>query len=266
MVMYIASPALMVEAFVQPFDALHLYDAGVCSILTIATIAICALIAHVFYEDKESISQFGVVFSNTGFVGIPLVQHVLGEEYVFYVTICIAALTFFIWTYGVYLVTGSMKEVSFKKIFTNPAVLSLFVGFALFISSATLPESVANATSTLGSINTGLAMIVLGCYLAQTKLSLVLKDLRIYKVSFLRLVVAPLAIFLMLLVLPSGFVTSDIKMVVLITFATPVGAMCAMLSQKYGADYEYGAGIVSLSTVLSLVSMPCILSLGMALF
>jgi malate permease and related proteins len=41
--------------------------------------------------------------------------------------------------------------------------------------------------------------------------------------------------------------------------------MVAMLSQKYGANYEYGAGIVSLSTLLSLVSMPIILGIGAAI-
>ena len=69
---------------------------------------------------------------------------------------------------------------------------------------------------------------------------------------------------LVLWLIPSSLVPSDIKMVVLITFSTPVGAMVAMLSQKYGANYEYGAGIVSLSTLLSLVTMPLVLGLGAA--
>ena len=106
-------------------------------------------------------------------------------------------------------------------------------------------------------------MIVLGCYLAQTRLGHIIRDLRIYKVSLLRLVVSPLLCCALLWLLPAQLISADVKMVVLITFATPVGAMCAMLSQKYGGNYEYGAGLVSLSTLLSLATMPLMLELGM---
>lgn len=90
-----------------------------------------------------------------------------------------------------------------------------------------------------------------------------IRDLRIYRVSLLRLVVSPLLCCALLWLLPAQFISADAKMVVLITFATPVGAMCAMLSQKYGGNYEYGAGLVSLSTLLSLATMPLMLELGM---
>ena len=121
--------------------------------------------------------------------------------------------------------------------------MTLFIGFAFFLFSVPVPDFTSGSLDTLGDVNTGLAMVVLGCYLGQTKLSLIAKDVRAYKVSFLRLVAAPLLTLLVLWLIPSSLVPSDIKMVVLITFSTPVGAMVAMLSQKYGANYEYGAGI-----------------------
>ena len=143
--------------------------------------------------------------------------------------------------------------------------MTLFIGFAFFLFSVPVPDFISGSLDTLGEVNTGLAMVVLGCYLAQTRLSLIVRDLRAYKVSVLRLNVAPLLTLLLLWLVPSALVPSDIKMVVLITFSTPIGAMVAMLSQKYGANYEYGAGIVSLSTLLSLVSMPIILGIGAAI-
>lgn len=264
-VMYVASPAVMVASFVQHFEMTHLVNGGLCVLLTCMVFAICIAVSLIVYRGTEPISRFGVIFSNTGFVGIPLVQHILGQEYVFYVTICIAVLTFVAWTYGVYLVTGSMEEVSLKKVFTNPAVVTLFVGFAIFLFSIPMPEFLTGALDTLGEVNTGLAMVVLGCYLAQTKISLIIRDMRIYKVSVLRLVVAPALTLLALWIIPDAWIATDIKMVILITFSTPVGAMVAMLSQKYGANYEYGAGIVSLSTVMSLVTMPIVLGLGQAI-
>lgn len=150
-----------------------------------------------------------------------------------------------------------------RETFPSELCTLLFVGFALFLLSVRLPDFLSVACSTLGSINTGGAMIVLGCYLAQTRLGHMMRDLRIYKVSLLRLVVSPLLCCALLWLLPAQLISADVKMVVLITFATPVGALCAMLSQKYGGNYEYGAGFVSLSTLLSLATMPLMLELGM---
>lgn len=262
-VMYVASPAAMVTSFLGAFRMEKLVNAGACALLTIVILLMCALVARIFCGSEGRISRFGVIFSNTGFVGIPLVQSILGQEYVLYVTVCIAVSIFFVWTYGVYLVTGSFQEVSLAKVLTNPAVITLFLGFALFLLSVRLPDFLSVACSTLGSLNTGGAMIVLGCYLAQTRLGHMMRDLRIYKVSLLRLVVSPLLCCVLLWLLPVQLISADVKMVVLITFATPVGALCAMLSQKYGGNYEYGAGLVSLSTLLSLATMPLMLELGM---
>lgn len=262
-VMYVASPAVMVTSFLQPFSVEQLREAGVCVVLTTAVFAIAVAMARLVYGNGEKVSQFAVIFSNTGFVGIPLVQSVLGEEYVFYVTVCIATTTFFVWTYGVHLITGSLEQVSLTKVVTNPAVITLFVGFALYVLQVDLPDALSDACAALGALNTGAAMLVLGCYLAQTRLSLIVRDLRIYKASLLRLIASPLATILLLCLLPAGLVPRDIKMVILITFATPVAGMCAMLSQKYGANYEYGTGLISVSTLLSMVSMPLMLELAM---
>ena len=162
-VMYVASPAVMVTSFLGAFRVEKLVNAGACALLTIVILLMCALVARIFCGGEGRISRFGVIFSNTGFVGIPLVQSILGQEYVLYVTVCIAVSIFFVWTYGVYLVTGSFQEVSLAKVLTNPAVTTLFLGFALFLLSVRLPDFLSVACSTLGSINTGGAMIVLDC-------------------------------------------------------------------------------------------------------
>ena len=51
-------------------------------------------------------------------------------------------------------------------------------------------------------------------------------------------------------------------MVVLIAMSTPVGLTVPMFSQMYGGDYKYGAKLVGLSTLLSLITIPMILYLA----
>ena len=57
-----------------------------------------------------------------------------------------------------------------------------------------------------------------------------------------------------------------VKLVVLVALSTPCGTVSAMFPQMFGGDYRFGAGLVSLSTLLSLVIMPLILALGLIVF
>lgn len=77
-VMYVASPAVMVTSFLGAFRMEKLVNAGACALLTIVILLMCALVARIFCGGEGRISRFGVIFSNTGFVGIPLVQSILG--------------------------------------------------------------------------------------------------------------------------------------------------------------------------------------------
>jgi predicted permease len=90
-------------------------------------------------------------------------------------------------------------------------------------------------------------MILLGTYIAKT-----------YNfVCFIKLILIPIII---LKFLPQSL--GEIKKVVLIAMCTPVGLTVPMLSQLYGGDYEYGAKLVGLSTILSLVTIPIVLYLA----
>lgn len=263
-VLYVAAPALTIVSLQEKFDFQLLINAGWAFLLSCVVMGIGAIVSQVVYGSKEPLSHFGVIFSNNGFVGIPLVQNLLGTECVFYVSVCIAATTLLAWTYGVVLISGDKREVSLKRVISNPAIVALVVGFIFFLLSFELPAPIEIACTSLANCNTGMAMFVLGCYLAQTNLRLVLKDLRIYKVALLRLVIVPLLFLGLFVLLPHGMIDYQVEMSIYIAFATPCAAMVAMLSQKFGANYMYGASIVSLTTLISMATMPFILQLAMS--
>lgn len=259
--LYVASPAILLRSLATVFDAGKLVEAGICAVISVAFTLLSAGIARLVYRDRGSIAQIGITVSNMGFIGIPLVQTVLGEEYVFYISVLIAAQVPLTWSYGVWLITRDPKSASLKKVLTNPAVIAVFVGFLLFLCSIELKGIPESAASSLASLNTGLAMIILGVYLAQADLRALLRSKDMYRASFLRLVVAPLACIAILFFLP---LAQPVKMVVLIGFAAPCGTVSAIFPQMFGGDYRLGAGIVSTSTLLSLVSMPIMLAIGLA--
>ena len=261
--LYVAGAAVVVRALAIPFDAEHLVGALACATLTIVFTLAGALVGKLVYRDRGRICQIAIMISNMGFIGIPLVQSVLGEEYVFYVSMCIAAQVPITWTYAVWLASNDKSTISAKKIFTNPAVIAVFVGLVLFLTSTPLPDVLASTIDGLADLNAGIAMIVLGCYLAQADLRSLLRTRSMYLASALRLVAVPAIVIGALVFVPLDPV---IKTTLLIGFSAPAGTVSAIFPQMFGGDYRFGAGIVSLSTLLSLITMPVMLAMGMMLF
>lgn len=261
--LYVAGPAITITAFATTFDAEKLVAGGLCMLLTVLFTLGSATIGWLVYRDRQRISQMGIMISNMGFMGIPLVQAVLGEEYVFYVSACIAAQIPITFTYGTWLISQDKSEVSPKRILSNPAIIAVFVGVALFFASIEL-DGIAKATASgLSGLNTGLAMIVLGSYLAQADLRGILRNKNLYLTHFIRLVVVPLIIVAILWVMP---LSTPIKLTLLIAFAAPSGTVTAIFPQMFNKDYRFGAGLVSSSTLLSLLTMPIMLSIGLMVF
>lgn len=261
--LYVANPAITITAFATTFEMEKLIDGAICMVLTWAFTFVAAVIGWFVYRERQRISQLGIMISNMGFVGIPLVQAVLGEEYVFYVTACIAAQVPITFSYGIWLISQDKEEVSPRRVLTNPAVAAVFVGVLLFLGSVHLPGVVESTASGLAGLNTGLAMLVLGSYLAQADIRGILRNKNLYLTNFLRLLAVPLLVVICMLPLP---LPAPIKLALLIAFAAPCGTVTAIFPQMFGKDYRFGAGLVSSSTLLSLITMPCLLGIGLVLF
>lgn len=260
-VLYAASPAIILQSFATQFSFDKLFGALWCFGLSAVITGVAIAITRAIYGADRPLSQMSIIFTNSGFIGLPLVQNVIGPEYAFYVSMCMAAVTFFLWTYGIYLVSQDSREVSLKKVFTNPGVFTLGIGFIVFVGNVTYPEVLDSALSGLGNVNAGLAMVILGAYLAQADIRSLLLDKWVYLASFLRLIIVP-AVFLVILMVVPGL-SLAVKLTLLITFATPSGGVTAMFSQKYGSNYQYGVGLVAFSTLFSLLSMPAVIALAL---
>ena len=258
--MYVATPAVVIQAFAIDYNKAQLINGLWVALFFSLGLLISIIIARLVCGRADRVGQYAVIFSNTGFVGIPIIQSLLGPEYVFYVTMTMAAGTFVMWTYGIYLISGDASLISVKKIVTNPAVIALVVGLVLFFAPVHLPAIVNQVLTGMANLNTGLAMIVLGANLGSSNIGLMIADRRLYKVSVLRLIVVPALVLLTLFVMPCPF---EIKMVVLISEATPSGAATSMLAQMFGGDYQYGTGLVIITTLLSMITMPLVLTFAL---
>ena len=260
--LYVATPCVVVQALAIDFDATRLNTGLVVMLFFLVIFAVSVVIGRFGCGKADRVGTFAVVFSNSGFVGIPLIQGILGDEYVFYVTMTMVAGTITFWTYGVYLMSGDKGEVSIKKILLNPNFIAVVIGVILFFAPIQLPYVVEKVLAGMANMNTGLGMVILGATLGASNIGLMVTDTRLYKAIVLRLVVVPLVCIPILMLMPAPF---EVRMVMMIIAAAPAASATSMLALKYGGDYSYGTGLAIGTTIVSMITMPLVLALAMAI-
>lgn len=259
-VIYVAYPCITLRTLMVDFDPNMIRDARFCFVFTVVVTLISIPLTRLFFKKEDGVARYGAIFSNSGFIGVPIVMGVFGSEYVFYLSIGVSCLTFFIWTYGVWLVSGDKSQMSLKNCITNPNLIMILVGLVCFFFSIHSPALMATILDDLGALNTGLVMLVLGAYLAQSDMRAVVTSKKAYLVSLVRLVIIPAIVVGILALFP--WIDAKIRLTMLIALGAPVASFAAILSEKYGGNYKFGIGLVTLSTILSLITMPIMLELA----
>lgn len=260
LLLYVVNPMTMIAAYQTTFTLEKLRDLSVTFVISAITLIIGVLVAKFLFGNLEGVEKFGICFSNCGFMGIPLIKAVLGDGAVFYLSAYLVAANLITWTYGIYLVTHDKAYLSVKKAILNPGTLSVIAGLLLFFSPVKLPELLYNGVNTLGNLNTPLAMIVLGSYIARIPLKQLILSRHIYFVSALRLIVYPLATLALLCLIPNSLYT--IKITIYIASVAPAAVNTMLFAIQFGGNSEKGASFVSMSSILSMLTMPVIISLS----
>ena len=233
-------------------------------LISLICMIISVLISIFIYHKKNRIDEFSSAFSNAGFIGIPLVQATLGDHAVFYISMMIVLVNVLQWTYGVYTITDDKSYINIRKITSNPIVIAVIAGIVLYFCNIELPELLSKIFSIISAINTPLAMIVSGVYLAQSDLLDMLKKKETYLLSATRLVLIPAISVLIVKLIPFGDI--DLKTAILLAAACPVGSNVAIFAQQYGNDYHRGIENVCVSTILSILTLPLIAAFITLLF
>ncbi len=211
------------------------------------------LTARVFFK-KDAIAHFASAFSNPGFFGIPLICAVLGDSAVLYVAPFIAYLNILQSTYGVALLNKESKTVCMRKLLLSPFIISFVMGLLLFFLPITLPPILEDVITSSANLNTPVAMLVSGVYLAKVDLKTMVQNKQLYGISLIRLIITPIISLGLLSLLPQDFFM--LKMCLLIAAACPVGTNVAVYAQLHKKDYCYAAESVVISTLFSAITIP----------
>lgn len=276
-VLYVCQAALMISCFQKNEFSPRigwnmLITAGVTLVIHIIMAVLVFLVFRGEDRAKLKIMRFASIFSNCGFMGIPFLQMLFSgtsyvEEMVIYAAVVNAVFNSLTWTLGAVIMTGDKKQISLKKLATNPTIIAIVTGVILFFAVGkplinVFPDgSVADmfTTKIMGAIDmlsdmvTPLSMLVIGLRLATVSFKELFLSGKACLVSLIKLVVVPIVITVCVLFLP---IAEEVKYSIFLLLSMPCASSTVLFAVKFNEDSDFASLIVLQSTLFSIVAIP----------
>lgn len=286
LVLYVAQPALIFMAYLRPYNKEILLNSAYVLVLSILFHAVFAIVAMMSYKKAPDairrMLRFATIFSNAAFMGIPLISAVLEDTYpgaTVYASIYNITFNLFLWSLGVYICTDKrdrnvngieddVEEIQHKasplKALYHPVTIAAAIGLVFFILPINdyVPSIIEEAFVMLKNLVAPLSMVVIGLRLADMDLKGIFKDKFMYLFLAMRHVLLPLVALAIVklagLIVP---VSEVVATAVVIMAAAPAATSATMFAEMYDCDANYVSKLVTVSTLLSIVTMPLIIML-----
>ena len=197
-------------------------------------------------------------FMNNGFVGFPLVAAVYGENAVFFASLSNIPFNLLLYTAGVMLLQKGDKNTKFSiKSVINVPIVATLIAVVIFAFEIPMPKLVDDVADTLSAATVPLSMMCVGLSLGSVSLKEALMQPRLYGISLVRLLICPLAVWLVLRI----FITNPVILgTIVILSACPSAIICTILGIQYGRDGVESSEAIFISTMLSMITIPLLIS------
>ncbi len=211
--------------------------------------------------NEKNVYRACSIFGNNGFMGIPIVAALFPEHGLLYIALFTVVDQMFLWTVGVTLTAPGeqQKGMSFAgklKKMINPATVGIVLAVIGIFLNIKLPAPLNTALTKTGSISAPLAMIYLGGIFCYTDIVKYLKKAEIYGTVILKMCLFPILFFYLLKLIPG--ITQDIAVTMSVLSALPTMTSVAMLAQIQKSADEYSAGMIFVTTLFSIVTLPMV--------
>lgn len=261
LLLLVINPLAIFNSFVNQYTPKKAMELLIGFGLAFVCYLISIIFSEIFFHNKKYyLEKFCIVTTNCAFFGLPIVMALFGNEAVFYGAPFIVFNNIYQWTYGVYIMTNDKKQMSFKKIITNPNILAFILGVIFFFLRIPVIKVVCDTFTVLGNMMGPICSLIIGSTLASTNLADLKKDLSIIGVTIIRLIIVPLCVLFIFKYVDNKYET--IKYVLLIMSSTPSGTSSTVIADMYHKDTAKAARIVCFTTLLCSISIPLIVSLA----
>lgn len=221
------------------------------------TVLIAGLLAGLVFRGKKlhaehrTVLRITTMFGNVSFLGIPLCYGLFGQEGLMYASLYAAAQDLLFWSLGVAMMGHGTAKLDWKRMI-NPSLVGILLAAFLVLTGIPVPEFLMKTASTVGAATLPLSLLVVGAgfhgvHLGRDTLRALLP------VAGLKLVVVPAIMAVVLSLIPMAPVA---RAVLAMEIAMPSAAATVALARTNGQDWQYAAGAVMLTTLLSAVTVP----------
>ena len=163
--------------------------------------------------------------------------------------------------------SGARRQISFKKLLLNPGILAVLTGIVIFVCSIELPTIILQPIHYFSALNVPVPMVISGYYLSKADLRTIWKHANYYITIALRLAVIPLCSIGLMFLLQKAFRLDGMLLAAcIVDIAAPVAAATTMFSTLFRQDSETAANLVSISTLLSVLTLPIMVALAQSVF
>ena len=249
LLLFVISPCAIITSFTIEYTPDKLMGLGISFL--------GAFIVHLIFGFAP-IEKATLIYSNSGNLIIPLVGAILGKEWVLYTSGYMVIQTILLWTHAKNLVCNE-KKYDLKKIFLNINVIAIAIGLCIFFTQIQMPSILLATIDKVGSMMGSIAMIVIGMLIGEMDLKSIFKEKRTYLICFMRLIVYPLIIIIILKISGLTQLTAEASQILLITLlasSAPAAATITQFAQLYNKHPGYASIMNVMSVIFSIITMP----------
>ena len=254
----LVNPILIFMSYQKDYESAMIKNLLWAFVLSAISFAITIGLSYVLVGKKNSdyvVERFSMVYSNCGFLGIPLINGVFGSEGVLYLTAYVTLFNFLVWTHGLMTMKGQKDFSPAIKAVKSLPVIAVFAGLVCYMLQLRLPSVPAQALQYIADMNTPLAMLIAGATIAQSNVLNMIKKPRNYLICLYKLLLLPLIVFavIRLFGLPEIVVAT-----LTIATACPVATTGIMFALTLDKNAERCSELFSMSTLLSALTLPVV--------
>jgi predicted permease len=192
-----------------------------------------------------------ITFGNTGNLGLPIALFAFGQAGFDFAVVIFAVMAIFSFTFGVWVVAGGGNPLNAVR---EPLVWGTLLGSAFLLFGWTVPVWIGNSLDLVGQMAIPLMLITLGVAIARLQPRSLGRAFWLCLAKLAICTVVPLAVGM-------AFGLPKLTLGVLVLqVATPVAVTSYMLAAKYRARPDEVAGLVVVSTLLSIPAIPLLLA------
>lgn len=252
-------------------DRSQLFTYGIQTFISILLLHLCALIVGVILVRVAKVTEldqgvwiYCMLFSNNGFMGIPLALSIFGGKGMFLMALGNVVSNFLIFSVGVKLLTWKYpikEKLNIRKMVLNNINIAVILGFIVCILQIPMPDILSQLLAYLSNITSGLSMLVVGLSISRLPVKAVLQDKKMLLLTVVKQIAFPLLMLVLINLLP--FKLDDtLKNVLVLTAALPVSSAQSMITEQYGTNTAASGRSIFMTTLLSVITVPLIMMLA----